>query len=371
MERKAVIAMSGGVDSSVAALLVKEAGFDTVGVTLRLYDNADAGLSEEKFSTGRTCCSLDDVNDARAVAARLGIPFYVFNFKEEFHRQVMDRFAAAYQRGETPNPCIDCNRFIKFGRLMDRAKEIGYPYVATGHYARVTRDGGTGRWLLQKGKDTAKDQSYVLYGLTQEELSRLFLPMGELTKAEARAVAEANGFVNAHKRDSQDICFVPDGDYAAFIRRYTGRNSPPGPFVGTAGEVYGTHRGIVNYTVGQRKGLGISFSQPMYVCGIDAQKNRVVLGKNEELFSRELTAKDINLIAVESIPAPIRVKARTRYRQPEQPATAVQTGPDEIKVVFDVPQRAVTKGQAVVMYDGEIVVGGGTISSVEGEDAWT
>lgn len=371
MEQKAVIAMSGGVDSSVAALLVKEMGYDAVGVTLRLYDNADAGLPEESFSTGRTCCSLDDVNDARAVAARLGMPFYVFNFKEEFRRQVMDRFAAAYQRGETPNPCIDCNRFIKFGRLMERAKEIGYPYVATGHYARVAKDGETGRWLLQKGKDGAKDQSYVLYGLTQEELSRLLLPMGELTKAEARAIAEANGFTNAHKRDSQDICFVPDGDYAAFIRRYAGRDFPPGLFVGTAGEIYGTHRGIVNYTVGQRKGLGLSFPQPMYVCKIDVPGNRVVLGKHEELFSRELTAKDINLISVEAISAPMRVKAKARYRQPEQPATVVQTGPDEIKVVFNQPQRALTKGQAVVLYDGDTVVGGGTISGVEGEAAWT
>lgn len=366
MEKKAVVAMSGGVDSSVAALLIKQAGYDVMGVTLRLYNNEDAGLPREK-----TCCSLDDVNDARSVAARLGIPFYVFNFREAFRREVMDRFAAAYERGETPNPCIDCNRYIKFAMLMRRAEEIGFPYVATGHYARVCQDGETGRWLLKKGADPQKDQSYVLYSLTQEELSRLLLPMGELTKAQARELAEANGFVNAGKRDSQDICFVPDGDYAAFLQRYMGKKYPPGPFVGTGGEYYGEHQGIVHYTVGQRKGLGLSFPQPMYVCRVDPKENRVVLGKHEELFSRELTAREINLISQASIPQPIRVKAKVRYRQAEQPAVAVQTGLDELRVVFDEPQRAVTKGQAVVLYQGDTVVGGGTIHSTGPTSAGT
>ena len=361
MEKKAIIAMSGGVDSSVAALLCQRQGYDCIGVTLALTDNNDRGLPEEAFPGERTCCSVDDVADARSVAFRLGMPFYVFNFKEAFRRQVMDRFAAAYQRGETPNPCIDCNRYIKFAKLMDRGEEIGYPYVATGHYARVEFDETSGRWLLKKGLDQQKDQSYMLYSLTQWELSRLLLPLGGLTKEETRRLAEEQGFLNARKRDSQDICFVPDGDYAAFIRRWTGRDFPPGDFVGTQGEVYGQHKGIIHYTVGQRKGLGLSFPQPMFVKELDVEKNQVVLAKAEELFSQTAVAQDINLISVESIPRPLRVKAKVRYRQQEQPATVLQTGPDQLTVTFDTPQRAVTPGQSLVLYDGDTVVGGGKI----------
>lgn len=361
LEKKAIIAMSGGVDSSVAALLCQRQGYDCIGVTLALTDNSDRGLPEEAFPGERTCCSVDDVADARSVAFRLGMPFYVFNFKEAFRRQVMDRFAAAYQRGETPNPCIDCNRYIKFAKLMDRGEEIGYPYVATGHYARVEFDETSGRWLLKKGLDQQKDQSYMLYSLTQWELSRLLLPLGGLTKEETRRLAEEQGFLNARKRDSQDICFVPDGDYAAFIRRWTGRDFPPGDFVGTGGEIYGRHKGIIHYTVGQRKGLGLSFPQPMFVKELDVEKNQVVLAKAEELFSQTAVAQDINLISVESIPRPLRVKAKVRYRQQEQPATVLQTGPDQLTVTFDTPQRAVTPGQSLVLYDGDTVVGGGKI----------
>ncbi len=361
MEKKAIIAMSGGVDSSVAALLCQQEGFDCMGVTLALTNNEDRGIPQEK-----TCCSVDDVADARSVAFRLGMPFYVFNFKDAFRREVMDRFVQAYENGETPNPCVDCNRYIKFEKLMRRGEEIGYPYVATGHYARVEQDPQTGRWLLKKGLDPAKDQSYMLYSLTQWELSRLLLPLGGLTKERVRELAEEHGFINARKRDSQDICFVPDGDYAAFIRRWEEKKEdpkefPPGEFVGTEGQVYGQHKGIIHYTVGQRKGLGLSFPQPMYVCKIDTKKNQVVLGKQEELFSREVTARDINLISQESIDTPMRVKARVRYRQMEQPATAIQTGPDELQVIFDEPQRAITPGQSLVLYDGETVVGGGKI----------
>ena len=361
MEKKAIIAMSGGVDSSVAALLCQQEGFDCMGVTLALTNNEDRGIPQEK-----TCCSVDDVADARSVAFRLGMPFYVFNFKDAFRREVMDRFVQAYENGETPNPCVDCNRYIKFEKLMRRGEEFGYPYVATGHYARVEQDPQTGRWLLKKGLDPAKDQSYMLYSLTQWELSRLLLPLGGLTKERVRELAEEHGFINARKRDSQDICFVPDGDYAAFIRRWEEKKEdpkefPPGEFVGTEGQVYGQHKGIIHYTVGQRKGLGLSFPQPMYVCKIDTKKNQVVLGKQEELFSREVTARDINLISQESIDTPMRVKARVRYRQMEQPATAIQTGPDELQVIFDEPQRAITPGQSLVLYDGETVVGGGKI----------
>ncbi len=361
MEKKAIIAMSGGVDSSVAALLCKQQGFDCVGVTLALTDNEDRGIPQEK-----TCCSIDDVADARSVAFRLDMPFYVFNFKDAFRREVMDRFVAAYERGQTPNPCVDCNRYIKFEKLMRRGEEIGYPYVATGHYARVDQDPETGRWLLKKGLDDSKDQSYMLYSLTQWELSRLLLPLGELTKDQVRQLAEEHDFINARKRDSQDICFVPDGDYAAFIRRWESRREdpkdfPPGEFVGTEGQVYGEHKGIIHYTVGQRKGLGLSFPQPMYVCKIDPQRNQVVLGKQEELMAREAVAGDINLISVETLEKPMRVKARVRYRQIEQPATACQIGPDRLKVVFDKPQRAITPGQSLVLYDGDVVVGGGKI----------
>ena len=361
VEKKAIIAMSGGVDSSVAALLCQQQGFDCVGVTLALTDNSDRGLPEEAFPGERTCCSVDDVADARSVAFRLGMPFYVFNFKEAFRREVMDRFAAAYQRGETPNPCIDCNRYVKFGRLMAWAREHGFAKVASGHYARVEQDAETGRWLLKKGLDPRKDQSYVLYALTQEELSMLLLPLGGLTKAQVRQLAQDRGFANAGKQESQDICFVPDGDYAGFIQRYAGRSFPPGAFVGTAGQVYGEHRGIIHYTVGQRKGLGLSFPQPMFVKELDVENNQVVLSKAEELFSQTVAARDVNLISVESIPEPLRVKARVRYRQKEQPATVVQTGPDELRVVFDQPQRAITPGQALVLYDGDTVVGGGRI----------
>lgn len=360
MEKKAIVAMSGGVDSSVAALLTKEAGFEAIGVTLKLYGGEGAEVPREK-----SCCTLDDVNDAKSVAARLAIPFYVFNFQDSFEEQVIGRFISAYEGGRTPNPCIDCNRFIKFGKLMRRGKELGYPYVATGHYARVEQSKETGRWLLRKGLDEGKDQSYMLYSLTQEQLARLLLPLGGLTKAQVREIAGANGFLNAKKRDSQDICFVPDGDYAAFIRRRSEKLFPPGEFVGSQGQRYGEHKGIIHYTVGQRKGLGLSFPQPMYVQKLDVEKNQVVLCPQEELFSKSLVAREINLISREELREPVFVKAKVRYRQKEQPAKVEQTGPDELRVTFEEPQRAITKGQAVVLYQGDIVVGGGVIAETE------
>lgn len=353
---KAVIAMSGGVDSSVAALLIKNEGIDAIGITLKLYTNEEIGVCREK-----SCCSVEDVEDARSVAFKLSMPFYVFNFADRFEEEVISRFIEAYKAGKTPNPCIDCNRHIKFDQLLQRAEELGYSHVVTGHYA-IIEQAKSGRWMLKKGLDPAKDQSYMLYSLTQEQLSKTLFPLGGMKKEEVRKIAEENGFINARKRDSQDICFVPDGDYAKFIETYTGREFPPGNFIGTAGQVYGRHKGIIHYTVGQRKGLGLSFPQPMYVGAIDPDRNEVVLCKYEELFGKTLTARDINLISVEQITEPMRVKAKVRYRHAEQPATVVQTGSDELQLTFDEPQRAITRGQAVVLYDGDIVVGGGIIA---------
>lgn len=356
MAKKALIAMSGGVDSSVAAHLTMELGYDCTGITMKLFDNSDTTLDREK-----TCCSLDDTEDARSVCRRLGIPHSVYNFEDRFKETVIKRFIDAYENGATPNPCIDCNRFIKFKELVNRAEALNFDCVVTGHYARVEYDEKSKRYLLKKGADHSKDQSYVLYNLTQEQLSKIILPLGGMTKEQIREIARSLGFVNAEKRDSQDICFVPDGDYYSFILNYTGREYPEGDFVDTDGNVLGTHKGIIGYTVGQRKGLGLALPAPMYVKEKDLKNNRVILSDNASLFSRELIAKDINLISLDEIKEPMRVCARVRYNQKEQPATVTQPDSDTIKVVFDEPQRAISKGQAVVLYDGDIVVGGGTI----------
>lgn len=351
---KALIAMSGGVDSSVAAYLMKQSGYDCIGATMRLYHNEDVGRS-----ASQTCCSLDDTEDARSVAVRLGIPYYVFDFSADFHRQVIDRFISAYENGLTPNPCIDCNRYLKFDRLYRRAMELECDLIVTGHYARIEeRDG---RYFLKKAVDDRKDQSYVLYSLTQEQLAHTRFPLGELEKTETRQIAEREGFINAAKRDSQDICFVPDGDYARVISEYTGKTYPPGQFVDLHGNVLGEHKGIIHYTIGQRKGLGLALPEPLYVMEKCLETNRVVLGRNEDLFTKELDAVDMNWIAYDVLPERIRVKAKIRYKQTEQWATAIPTGEKNMHLIFDEPQRAVTKGQAVVLYDGDVVVGGGTI----------
>lgn len=354
MSEKALIAMSGGVDSSVAAYLTRQAGHDCIGAIMKLFHNEDAGID-----CTRTCCSLEDVEDARGVARRLGIPFYVFNFSREFKAQVMDRFAAAYESGATPNPCIDCNRYLKFDRLLRRAMELGCGTVVTGHYARVEKR--EGRYLLKKALDESKDQSYVLYAMTQEQLAHVRFPLGELTKAEVRRFAEEQGFCNADKPDSQDICFVPDGDYAALLERYTGRAYPAGDFLDLEGRVIGRHCGAVRYTVGQRRGLGLSQGERVYVQGKDMEKNTVTVGPDQELYRRELLAGDMNWIAMDALTAPLRVKAKIRYRQVEQPATVYPEENGLNRIVFDAPQRAITPGQAVVLYDGDIVLGGGTV----------
>ena len=354
--KKAIIAMSGGVDSSVAALLMKKAGYECIGATMKLYTNEDANISRENG-----CCSLSDVEDAKSVAHKLDMPFYVFNFTDKFHECVIDNFIKAYENGQTPNPCIDCNKYLKFDKMLVRMKEINFDYVVTGHYARIEYDENSGRYLLKKAVDDTKDQSYVLYMLNQEQLAHIKFPLGGYTKAKIREIAEKNGFVNARKHDSQDICFVPDGDYAGFIERYSGKTFENGDFTDKNGNVLGTHKGIINYTIGQRKGLGIAYKKPLYVCDIQPLTNKVILGDNEDLFTDELTADNVNIITKPDLYEPVRVCAKVRYRHKEQPATAWQTDDGLLHVKFDEPQRAITKGQSVVLYDGDTVVGGGII----------
>ena len=353
---RALIAMSGGVDSSVAAKLMKDAGFDCAGCTMKLFENEDAGIEKSK-----TCCSADDAFDAETVARRLGMPFYVFNYTGEFRREVIGRFACAYLAGKTPNPCIDCNRFLKFGALMDRASVLGYDYVATGHYARI-ESGPDGRFRLLKGADRSKDQSYVLFSLTQQQLAHLKLPLGSLSKIKVREIAEENGFLNAQKPDSQDICFAPDGDYAAAVERFTKEPIKAGCFVDEDGHVLGQHKGIIHYTVGQRKGLGIAFGEPMFVLRIDAERNEVVLGRNDALFTRDAVLSDVNWISGEAPAEPVRCAVKIRYKAPEAPAVLTPLPKGGATVLFDEPQRAVTPGQAAVFYDGDAVLGGGFIN---------
>lgn len=353
---KALVAMSGGVDSSVAAWLMKNQGFDCIGVTMKLFQNTDIGMTG-----GHTCCSLDDVEDARSVARLLKIPYYVFNFSDCFRQCVMEKFVQSYECGITPNPCIDCNRYLKFEKLLHRAQVLGFDYVATGHYARVEQDEVTGRYLLKKAVDASKDQSYVLYTMTQEQLAHTLFPLGALTKQEVRSIADQHGFVTAHKYDSQDICFVPDGNYAEFIRQYTGKAYQPGEFIDRDGNVLGTHRGIIHYTIGQRRGLSIATGRRQYVCAVDPKQNRVILGQDKDLYTKTLIARDINLISQQTLEKPMRLKAKVRYRHTEQWAAVTQMERDTLKIVFDEPQRAVAKGQSVVLYDGDIVVGGGII----------
>ena len=350
--RKALVGMSGGVDSSVAALLMLRNGFECIGATMRLWSGADES----------TCCSLEDVEDARAVAIRLGIRHYAFNFKDDFDRQVVQKFVSSYEQGLTPNPCIDCNRYLKFDRLLRRAKELGCGWVVSGHYAQLRQDPESGRYLLYKAADKAKDQTYFLACLNQEQLGSIQFPLGGLTKQQVREIAEENGFVNARKRDSQDICFVPDGDYGAFLQRYTGKTYPQGDFLDLQGQVVGQHRGAACYTRGQRKGLGLAMGAPVYVCAKDMVRNTVTVGPNEALFSPALRANNWCWYPFEQLTEPLRVTAKTRHSQFEQAATVYPEEDGFARVEFDVPQRAVTPGQAVVLYDGDMVVGGGTIT---------
>ena len=350
--KKALIAMSGGVDSSVAAYLIKKQGYYTEGITLKL-----CSFNEDE----PTCCTSKDIEDAKEVCKNLHIPHRVINFTDNFNKKVIDKFVNTYIEGGTPNPCVDCNRYIKFSKLFEIAKEEGFDYVVTGHYARVEFDEKSGRYLLKKGTDESKDQSYVLYSLTERQLSKILFPLGGMTKEEIRKIAEKEGLVNADKPDSQDICFVKDGKYGQFIEKYTGKKSPEGDFIDLSGNKLGTHKGIINYTIGQRKGLGLSLKQPMFVVKKDIEKNRVILGFTEDLMSRSLIADEVNLIAYDKLHEDIKVTVKTRYKQKEAPATLTPLGNGKIKVIFDEPQRAITKGQAAVFYNGDTVIGGGTI----------
>ncbi len=356
--KKALIAMSGGVDSSMAAALMQDAGYECIGVTMRLYDQPEGESGAE------TCGSLKDSEVACEICRKLGMEYEVYTCIDEFRCKVLDKFVQSYVHGETPNPCIDCNRHLKFGMLYQRAKELGCDKIVTGHYARITYNEATGRYELRKGLDPTKDQSYVLYSLTQERLAHTQFPLGEMTKAQVREMAQERGFVNSQKADSQDICFVPDGNYERFIEEYLGQSLPTGNFVLEDGTVLGRHKGIIYYTIGQRKGLGIAAAQPLYVKEIRPATNEVVLSAHEAIFSSELIARNFNWVSIAQPNETIRAQAKVRYRHEAQPCSVRVQEDGSVRVTFDEPQRAITKGQAVVVYDGDLILGGGDITDV-------
>lgn len=352
---RGMVAMSGGVDSSVAAYLAKEQTPEVIGVTMKLFHTLEGGPVES------SCCSLSDVEDARSIAEALGVPHYVFNLSDSFEEKVIRKFVQAYEIGATPNPCIDCNRYIKFEALYRKAQEMDCTHVITGHYARVRYNDETGRYELWRARDLSKDQTYFLYTLSQDQLKHTRFPLGDMKKSEVRQLAEEQGFRTAGKKDSQDICFV-DNSYSDFIRRYTGKEYPEGDFLDTEGRVLGRHRGLINYTIGQRKGLGIAASEPLYVIRKSREDNAVILSGERDLFSKGLVAEDINPVAVEDLKEGRSVQAKTRYSHQGAEVFAYEKG-GRLYVEFKEPQRAITQGQGVVLYDGDVVLAGGTILS--------
>ena len=355
---KVVVGLSGGVDSSVAAYLLKQAGHEVIGVTMQIWQEEENSIQEENGG----CCGLSAVEDARRVAAMLEIPYYVMNFRSEFKEAVIDYFVAEYKAGRTPNPCIACNRYVKWESLYQRAREIGADCIATGHYSQIVKL-PNGRYALQKSVTDAKDQTYALYNLTQEHLEHTMMPVGAYSKDEIRRIAEEIGLLVANKPDSMEICFVPDDDYASFIEDYTGESFPEGNFVNTAGEVLGKHKGIIHYTVGQRKGLGIALGARAFVKEIRPEANEVVLATNEELFSDTVYADRVNFMSIPNLTEPMEVVAKIRYNHKGAKAVISMVDDDLLMVKFEEPQRAITPGQAVVLYDGDVVVGGATILS--------
>ncbi len=358
MAKKSVmVGMSGGVDSSVAAAVLLQEGYEVIGVTMQIWPD----MEEEARKSEGGCCSLSAVDDARRVADRLGIPYYVMNFKEVFERRVVNYFKEEYLKGRTPNPCIACNRHVKFDAMLKKAQAMGIDYISTGHYAKIEYCKKQGRFLLKKSVTDKKDQTYALYNLTQDQLARTLMPVGDYTKDRIREIASEIGLAVASKPDSQEICFVEDNDYASFIRKNTQHGIVPGNFVDASGNVLGKHRGIVHYTVGQRKGLGIAFGKPKFVVAIDAAANTVVLGDEPEVFSISLIADDVNFISIDRLTAEMRVKAKIRYSAAALWASIYPMEGGRVRVVFDEPVRAITPGQSVVFYEDDIVVGGGAI----------
>lgn len=358
--KKVIVGMSGGVDSSVAAMLLKKQGYDVIGVTMQIWQDEETAIQEENGG----CCGLSAVDDARRVADQLGIPYYVMNFKKEFKEWVMDDFVHEYFQGRTPNPCIRCNRYVKWEALLHRSLAIGGDYIATGHYASVVQL-ANGRYTLKKAP-SSKDQTYALYNLTQDQLSKTLMPVGEYTKDEVRQMAESMGLLVASKPDSQDICFIPDGNYQKFLYEYTGKKLPKGNFVDQSGKIIGIHEGITHYTIGQRKGLNLSMGHPVFVTEIRPESNEVVVGDNADVFKSALIASNVNWMSIpEPVPGEkIRVQAKVRYAHQGASATVFLTEDGQLICEFDEPQRAITPGQALVMYDGDYVVGGGVIERV-------